>query len=188
LGAAAVALTIGVLACGSSVSALAAPRARRACRNADVSAGRVPKPALRAAVVCLINAERAAFGLPRLRESTRLDSAAQRWVDAMVAHDEFGHGGGPAAHVSGTRLRWSALGENLASGFSTPRRVVASWMASAGHCQIMLDPRYTEVGTGVNDHPVRGFASGPATWGQDFALPAGRRAPSHNWGPAHHCR
>jgi uncharacterized protein YkwD len=60
-------------------------------------------------------------------------------------------------------------------------------MASPGHCQIILSPLYTEVGTGVNPHPVRGYASGPATWAQDFALPAGRRAPSHNWAPAQSC-
>jgi uncharacterized protein YkwD len=136
---------------------------------------------LRTAVVCLINAERARHGLPRLRESSRLDRAAQRWADAMVAADDLGHGSGPGAHVSSAGLRWSAVGENVASGFGTPRRVVAAWMASPGHCQNILDPRYREVGTGVNLHPVRGYASGPATWVQDFALAAGRRAASHNW-------
>jgi uncharacterized protein YkwD len=187
LSAAVVAAVIGVLVFGASVSAPAGAKPRRGCRNADVSAQRLPKPALRAAVVCLINAERAADGLQRLRESRRLDRAAQRWADSMVAADDFGHGSGPAARVSATGFRWSAVGENLASGFATPRRVVAAWMGNAGHCQIILNPLYTEVGTGVNRRPVRGYASGPATWAQDFALPAGRRAPSHNWGPAERC-
>jgi uncharacterized protein YkwD len=142
---------------------------------------------LRAAVVCLVNAERAAFGLPRLRESAQLDSAAQRWVDTMVATRQFGHGKGSGAHVSAVGLQWSAVGEDVASGYATPRRVVAGWMASVGHCEIILSPLYTEVGTGVSVQPVKGYASGPATWAQDFALPAGRRVPSHKWAPAESC-
>jgi uncharacterized protein YkwD len=152
-----------------------------------VAARRLAKPVLRTAVVCLVNAKRAAFGLPRLRQSARLDSAAQGWVDTMVAEDEFGHGSGPGAHVSATGLRWSAVGENVATGFATPRSVVAAWMASSDHCQVILSPLYTDVGTGVSFHPVRGYASRPATWGQDFALPAYHRAPSQNWAPAESC-
>ena len=34
-------------------------------------------------------------------------------------------------------------------------------MASAGHCQNILNPTYRDVGTGVNRHPVGGFAIGP---------------------------
>jgi uncharacterized protein YkwD len=178
LAATAVAVVIGVLASEASLSTLAAPAAatlHRSCPHAGVSATRLSKPALRAAVVCLINAERARHGLPRLRDSSRLDSAAQRWAAA----DDLGHGSGPGAHVSSAGLRWSAVGENVAS--------VAAWMASPGHCQNILDPRYREVGTGVNLHPVRGYASGPATWVQDFALAAGRRAASHNWVAAKSC-
>ena len=69
----------------------------------------------------------------------------------------------------------------------TPRQVVDGWMASAGHCENILNPTYRDVGTGVNRHAVGGYASGPATWTQDFALPMGSRAPSRNSGPAHHC-
>jgi len=36
-------------------------------------------------------------------------------------------------------------------------------------------------------HGVSGYASGPATWTQDFALPLGQSAPSRNWAPAHGC-
>ena len=183
-----VAVTIGALAAGASVSVPAVAAAWGDCPNATVSSKRLPASELRTAVVCLVNAERAEFGLPRLREAGRLDSAAQSWVEAMMATGEFGHGSGPGAHVTAAGLRWSAVGENVASGFATPLGVVAAWMTSVEHCQIILSPLYTLVGTGVSPHPVSGYASGPATWAQDFALPAGSRAPSHNWGPAERCR
>ncbi len=91
------------------------------------------------------------------------------------------------ARVSAVGFRWSTVGENIATGFATPRRVVAAWMASQGHCQNILDPIYTNVGTGVNRGRVSGFASRPGTWTQDFGLAMGRRAPSHNWGPSNAC-
>jgi uncharacterized protein YkwD len=156
------------------------------CRNADTPAGQGTDSELRAAVVCLVNKQRAAHGLPALRASGRLDRSAQDWTDTMVASDEFGHGD-PGARVSAVGFDWSTVGENIATGFATPRRVVAAWMASQGHCQNILDPIYASVGTGVNKGEVRGFASGPGTWTQDFGLPMGRHAPSRNWGPSNGC-
>jgi uncharacterized protein YkwD len=159
----------------------------KSCPNAGVQVTRLSRRDTRAAVLCLTNRERAKHGLPRLRESRRLETAAQRWTDAMVATDYFSHGGGPAAHVSAAGLTWSAVGENIATGYPTPLAVVAGWMANAPHCEIILSPVYTDVGTGVDRQPVGGYASGPATWVEDFALPAGHRAPSLNWGPARSC-
>jgi uncharacterized protein YkwD len=137
--------------------------------------------------MCLVNAERAAHGLPALHDSSRLDAAAQRWTDAMVATGDFTHGSDPSARVSAVGLSWSTTGENIATGYPTPRRVVSGWMASVDHCRNILNPTYRQVGTGVNAHPVTGFASGPATWTEDFALPAGHRPASNNWGPLDSC-
>ena len=141
---------------------------------------------MRAAVVCLINKARAAHGLPRLRSSRKLNHAAQNWTEAMLASGTFSEGD-PGARVSAVGFNWSTVGENIATGFQTPRQAVSAWMASQGHCENILDPVYTYVGTGVDPRPVRGFASGSATWTQDFGLPMGGRGPSSNWGPASHC-
>ncbi len=184
----AVAVAGVLLACGTLLSAPAAAALQRGCPHADARATRLPKAELRAAVVCLINAERAAHRLPALRESSLLDGTAQGWTDAMVASGDFTHGTDPAARITAAGLSLSATGENIATGYRTPRRVVSGWMASLGHCRNILDPSYSRVGTGVNPHPVSGYASGPATWTEDFALPAGHRPPSHNWGPADSCR
>jgi uncharacterized protein YkwD len=60
-------------------------------------------------------------------------------------------------------------------------------MASTGHCQNILSPRFREVGTGVSRRPIAGLSSGGGTWTQDFGLAMGQPAPSANWGPAQGC-
>ena len=82
---------------------------------------------------------------------------------------------------------WRAAGENIATGFATPRSVVRAWMASTGHCQNILNPQYRNVGTGVSPRAVRGFATGVGTWTQDFALGMHSSPPSGNYGPMDGC-
>jgi uncharacterized protein YkwD len=105
----------------------------------------------------------------------------------MVTRGDFTHGRSVGARISAAGFRWSAAGEAIASGYRTPERVVAAWMASAGHCELLLAPTFADVGTGVAGRAVGRAAHGGATWAVDFALPAGRRAPSHNYGPAQGC-
>jgi uncharacterized protein YkwD len=145
---------------------------------------------MRAAVVCLINRERTSRHLPALHALHRLDRSAQRWTDSMVWSGNFSHtgdGSDPAGRISAAGYPWSSVGENIAAGFPTARSVVAVWMGSSGHCQNILAPNFSDIGTGVSTRPVSGVSSGPATWTQDFALPMGGRAPSRNWGPANRC-
>jgi uncharacterized protein YkwD len=160
--------------------------ATAACANADRRATSAPIKEMRAAVVCLINKERAAHHLPPLAAARKLDRSAQGWTNTMVADGFFSHGANFAARISATGFVWSAAGENIASGFVTPRRVVSAWMSSTGHCQNILSAKYRDVGTGESPHGIRG-STVPATWTQDFALPMGRSAPSNNWGPANGC-
>ena len=54
-------------------------------------------------------------------------------------------------------------------------------------CRNILDPLYSDIGIGSVDAPVSGFASGPATWTQDFALPMGSSPPSSDQRPADGC-
>jgi uncharacterized protein YkwD len=142
---------------------------------------------LRRAVMCLINQQRTSRGLPALRESPLLDRSAQGWTDVMVASGIFTHGANFAARITAAGFAWSSAGENIATGFGTPRAVVLAWMRSADHCQNILSPYFRDVGIGANGRPVPGWATRPATWTEDFALPAGERPPSGNWGPASHC-
>jgi uncharacterized protein YkwD len=142
---------------------------------------------MRAAVVCLINHKRRSRGLPALRTSWRLNRSAQRWTSHMVATGAFSHGRNFADRITAAGFSWAYAGENIATGFPTPRSVVAAWMASRGHCQNILDPNYTFVGTGVSRYPVGAFASGPSTWTQDFASRSGQPPLSHKFAPARGC-
>jgi uncharacterized protein YkwD len=160
--------------------------ATRACANANAAVGAVSRPATKAAVVCLINKQRTDRGLPALHESGLLDRSAQGWTNTMVATGAFTHGANFAGRISAVGFQWSSAGENIATGFLTPRAVVAGWMASTGHCQNILNPTYSDVGTGVSARPVGHFAGG-ATWTQDFGLWMGHNAPSGNYGPANGC-
>ena len=186
------ALTIVPAATASTSGAKHRAGARRAraagtCPNANAAVGRASVQALRTAVVCLINQQRTSRHLPPLRASRLLDHSAQNWTNAMVASDVFSHGTNFAARISAVGYVWRAAGENIATGFQTPRGVVNAWMASTGHCQNILNPNYGNVGTGISSHPVRGWATGAGTWTQDFALSMFKSPPSGNWGPADGC-
>lgn len=45
-------------------------------------------------------------------------------------------------------IRYSAAGENIAMGQSTPQAVVQSWMNSSGHRANILSANFTEIGVG----------------------------------------
>jgi len=188
----AAALMIVPAATASTSAAKHRTRVRRAraaggCANSNAAVGRASAQSLRAAVVCLINQQRTSRHLPALRASRLLDRSAQGWTNAMVSSDVFSHGTNFAARISAVGYVWRTAGENIATGFQTPRGVVNAWMASTGHCQNILNPTYGNVGTGVSTHTVRGWATGSGTWTQDFALSMFKSPPSANWGPADHC-
>jgi uncharacterized protein YkwD len=156
------------------------------CAFAHTPVGATSRAQLRTAVLCLINHQRTKRGLPRLRESRRLNRSAQGWTNDMVRHRDFSHGADFAARISAVGFNWQMVGENIAAGYATPASVVRAWMSSAGHCRNILTPEFTYVGTGVSAGSIPG-AGGSGTWTQDFGLPMNRHAPSGNWGPADRC-
>lgn len=159
----------------------------KACANAVRRATGASVATMDVAVVCLINQQRVERGLAALTVSSRLTSSAQRWNDAMVASGYLTHGSNFAERISAVGYNWQTAGENIASGYPTPTRVVAAWMASTGDCQNILDPSFRNVGTGETPSPVGRSASGPATWTQDFGLLMSQSAPSSNHGPQDGC-
>lgn len=187
-------LTTGLVAARllAAPQAIAMPMATasRACAYQDTPVREASANDLRVAVACLIDRARARFGLPGLRQQPRLDLAAQIHDDQMVGAHYFahaGHGSSPGARLDRAGYRWAALGEAIATGFDTPRQVVRGWLASTGHCQILLSPEYRAIGIGVANGEVRGYANVPGTWTADFALPAGSSPPSGDTGPADGC-
>jgi uncharacterized protein YkwD len=161
--------------------------ADHACAGADAAVGHASSELLRSAVVCLINQERSLHHLPPLQASPLLDHSAQGWTNAMVSSDQFTHGTNFASRISAAGYVWRSAGENIATGFATPRGVVHAWMGSTGHCENILNPSFRNVGTGVSTRPVKGFATGTGTWTQDFALGMHSSPPSGNTGPMNGC-
>jgi uncharacterized protein YkwD len=156
----------------------------RSCANANTAATHATKSAMRAAVVCLINKQRTERGLPALHEQAQLQRSAQAWTSTMVDQNNFSHGTAFWNRIQATGYDWQTLGENIATGFTTPAEVVTAWMGSPGHCRNILNPNYVSVGTGVLAQPVLSGANGGATWTQDFGRTMSQNAPSTNWAPA----
>jgi uncharacterized protein YkwD len=162
-------------------------RAAAGCAGANDSVGNTSGALLRSAVVCLINQQRARHHLPELQPSSLLNHSAQTWTNQMVSTDQFTHGTNFAGRITADGYEWRSAGENIATGYATPRGVVRGWMASTGHCQNILNPSYRNVGTGISPHAVKGWATGLGTWTQDFALGMNQSAPSDNFGPMDGC-
>jgi uncharacterized protein YkwD len=186
--------TVALLLVGAVTSGAADAHRRRApraavsqsCPYADVSVGSAPLSAMRTAVLCLIDQQRMARGLPGLRPSPRLNRVAQRQTQTMVATGYFGHGANFTLRFSAVGYHWRTAGEDIASGYTTPREVVAAWMASTEHCRNILSPGFRDAGTGVAAAAV-GAGVSPGTWTEDFGLRMSQSPPSGNRGPESGC-
>lgn len=148
-----------------------APRAKlaQACADARTPVKDASASALRTAVLCLINQQRTAHGLPGLHSSERLNRAAQQHTQTMVRSGYFGHGSDFTQRFSTAGYDWRAAGENIAAGYTTPASVVAAWMASPDHCRNILSPAFRDAGTGLSARAV-GAGVWPGTWTEDFGL------------------
>jgi uncharacterized protein YkwD len=141
------------------------------------------------AVDCLVDQERLRHGLPVLQVSMKLSKAAQGWTDTMEAKHIFEHGSDRAfsKRLLAVGYDWAMGGENIATGFATPRDAVSAWMASPGHCQNVLNPGFRAMGAGMDLPPIAGFAAEPATWTQDFGILRGQSQPSQDYRPSEGC-
>ena len=150
-----------------------------ACQAASAQVGQASRAQLLQGTLCLMNAERARRGLPRLRLNRRLSRAAARHSRDMVRRHYFAHDSlGGASFVDRIRrtgylrsVRSWNVGENLAWGSGnrgTPEQIVRAWMNSPGHRTNILTGRFREVGIGVSEGaPVR-VESPAATYTTNF--------------------
>jgi uncharacterized protein YkwD len=135
---------------------------RRGCKGA----GRRPRRSKRSlaqarkAVLCLLNAQRRRYRLPRLRSNRRLLRAAEAHSRSMIRLGYFSHyePGGVAllARILRTgylgRTHGWSIGENLGMGQgpgAPPRAMVRAWMASPPHRENILAGKFREVGLGI---------------------------------------
>lgn len=137
---------------------------------------------VREAVLCLHNRDRAAAGLPPLKENAKLRKAAVGHSDDMVSRRYFEHdepdGDGMVDRIKRAGYvrpgdAWS-LGENIAWGtadLATPAEIHKAWMNSAGHRANILRRSFKEIGIGiVLGNPSVSPADAGATYTADFGV------------------
>lgn len=138
-------------------------------------AGAAAPAAMRAALLCVINVERAGQGLPALPVDPRVEAAASGHARDMVRRRYFAHGraGGPNLWRRLRRAGWRghAAGEAIAYGcgaFATPLATLRMWLDSPPHRAILLDPQFRDLGIGVAHGAPSGADAGALTVALDF--------------------
>jgi uncharacterized protein YkwD len=131
------------------------------CHNTQLTPTSENLQAIRGAIFCLINQERARNNELPLHISQQLQQAAQIHTRQMISQDYFAHitpaGETPLQRVTGAgylpnRQVGYTIGENIAwgtLGLSTPQTIVAAWIASPGHLTNILESKYQDTGIGV---------------------------------------
>lgn len=112
------------------------------------------------AILDLVNAQRAAAGLPALTwNDTLADSAKIRSTEIVVkwAHTRPD---GSAWYTAGSQME---MGENLAFGQTSTQQVMDEWMASSGHAENILRSTFTQIGVSCY------YCNGTYYWAQHFA-------------------
>ncbi|MFB9577910.1 CAP domain-containing protein [Streptomyces yanii] len=146
-------------ASAAPTTSAAAPALRATTPAGDTSA--------QAAVLALVNQERAKVGCSPVTASAPLTSLAQKFSDDMAARGFFDHtdpdGRTPWDRASKAGVKGLG-GENIARGQADAQAVMDSWMKSEGHRANILNCDYRTLGVGVH------FGSGGPWWTQDFGF------------------
>ncbi|MFF2010784.1 CAP domain-containing protein [Streptomyces sp. NPDC058195] len=120
-----------------------------------------------AAVLTLVNQERAKAGCSPLTASSALTSLAQDYSQDMAARGFFDHtdpdGRSPWDRASKAGVKGLAA-ENIARGQADAQAVMTAWMNSPGHRANILNCDYKTFGLGVH------FGSGGPWWTQEFGF------------------
>ena len=94
---------------------------------------------------------------PRLTWNDTLASAAQTHTRSMANNNFFDHkgrnGGMPGDRAELAGYIGQQIGENIAAGQDTARKVVDGWLASPGHCANMMNPAFHDLGAAYATDP-----------------------------------
>lgn len=131
-----------------------------------------------ARVLALVNVARATTrrcgfrrfdAAPPLAPSAALQRAASAHAEDMAQRGVMDHAGAdgstPAVRATRAGYAWRFVGENVATGQSTPEQVVAEWLDSPRHCSNIMDGDFTEMGVAVASSKTGVF------WAQVFGAP-----------------
>ena len=138
----------------------------------------------------LANDDREKVGLPKLRNSTELTSAAYAKANDMLKTqywDHFGpNGETPWQFISDAGYEYVYAGENLAKGFTSNSGIHDAWMASPTHRDNILSGNYKEIGIAIVEGELLGEDTilvvqmfGNRTDEVDYAITPENRIESH---------
>ena len=120
-----------------------------------------------AAVLQLVNSERASAGCSALTANGTLTSVARAHSVDMATRGFFSHtnpdGLDPFERMRAAGYNGRTMGENIAAGYATPAAVMNAWMNSSGHRANILNCAFKEIGIGK----ATGGSYG-TYWTQDF--------------------
>lgn len=89
--------------------------------------------------------------------NANLATAAQGHSRAMANQNFFDHldrdGRTPGDRAELAGYIGQQVGENIAAGQDTPRKVVDGWLASPGHCANLMNPQFKELGAAYATDP-----------------------------------
>jgi uncharacterized protein YkwD len=154
------------------------------CQNTQLTPEAGNLGLVRAAILCLINTERAQNGEEPLGVDPRLQQAAESHGKEMISVDYFDHvspsGLTPVARIRSTGYVPNAevgyvIGENLAWGtlsLSTPQAIVNAWIASPEHLANILEAKYRDTGIDVEPEVPAQLSEGVAgaLYTQEFGV------------------
>jgi uncharacterized protein YkwD len=146
---------IAVLATWALMSSAQASAAD--CGPVDTQVTGLNEVQMESSISCLINDERASYGLQPVTPNSDLRQAALSHSNDMIDHSYFEHTSPSGLtfidRIEATGYMRSArswvVGENLVWGtgpLSTPQALVTAWMNSPPHRENLLRPSFREIG------------------------------------------
>ena len=149
-------LALALSGCGGPGATVAARPDVDGCAGSWLRPVAANGPQVRAATLCLLNAERARHGAAALSQNLLLEHAAELHSLDMAKRQFFEHNDPDGVHPEERIVHAGypplLVGENLAWGElakSTPASIVALWMHSPGHRANVLRPGFREIGIGL---------------------------------------
>lgn len=101
-------------------------------------------------VISLVNKERAARGIAKLKKNAGATSVARIRATEIVKSFSHTRPDGSSCFTAATEqgVKYRTAGENIAYGYSSPEAVVNGWMNSDSHRKNILSASFTSIGVG----------------------------------------
>ena len=152
--------------------ALAEPFSPPAAEASDAVAERVLELVNRARTEARACGDKRFAAAGRLKLNGTLSRTSLAHAADMAHHSYMAHtgrdGSTPADRATRAGYRWRSVGENIASGQTTPEAVVESWIKSPPHCANLMAPQFTEMGVAYS---VDSASKAGIYWAQLFGTP-----------------